>query len=626
MQGIVQKQVMPWRLFPKPTCNGSCSFPSEILIVILMDKRFQEQADKYVGARVRYAFLALAGALGFLQAWASRMDLISDTVSYLDIGDDIWRGHWSTAINGLWGPLYSAILGVAVGIVRPSPYWEYPLVHLVSFVIFLFALWGFDFLLRELTLFRREIKSADECSIPEWVWQATGYTIFLWTSLQVIEVSETNPDMLVAAFFYFACGFLVKIRRSAAGWREFLGFGLVLGFGYLTKSIMFPVSVLCLAAAAIMSRQQRWRLAGACAMFAIIAMPFVIGLSAERGRLTFGESGRYNYAVHVNHVPRTHWQGDVDYGRPMHGSRQICERPATFEFATPLPGTYPAWTDPSYWYEGIHSRVNWHRTMSISFRLLREELVFFFELHGSLIATLFLLLWVGGRKWGILDDLAAFWFLLLPAVGALSLYAMIHIEPRYLAPFIAAVVLCLFFSVHLPKSPLSGRLVAGAAIFVFAMFICPVESNSLHVREFVRDVLGRSHPDPNSYQAMAEEMHRLGLRPGDRVASLEYSLYGMSTWARLARVQIVAEVYYWPTLEESAGNDFWSAGDAAQQKVIEALRKTGARVIVSNAATGPSETAGWQRVGKTQYFAYWLSSQPSASSAIGATTARVAVN
>jgi hypothetical protein len=139
------------------------------------------------------------------------------------------------------------------------------------------------------------------------------------------------------------------------------------------------------------------------------------------------------------------------------------------------------------------------------------------------------------------------------------------------------------------------------------MFIVPVESTSLHVKEFLRDVTGRSKPDPNSYQAVATAMQRLGLKPGDRIASLEYSLYGMSTWARLARARIVAEVYYAPGLAECASNDFWTSDAAAQEKVIQAVEKTGARVIVSHAAPAPPVAAGWGRVGNTDYYAYWLS-------------------
>jgi hypothetical protein len=573
-----------------------------------MEKVFQRLAGQSAETRTRRFFLALAVVLGFLQAWASRMDLVNDTVSYLDMGDGIWHGHWAMAINGLWGPLYAAILGVAVGVGPPSRYWEYPLVHLVVFSIFLFALWSFDFFLRRLISLRRENESSEEFSVPAWVWLTIGYTLFLWSSLRLIEVSETNPDMLVAAFFFCACGLLVRIRRSAAGSATYLSLGLVLGLGYLTKSIMFPVSLLCLAAAFVLGRRQprqTWRFAGGVAVFLALAVPFIVALSLQKGRITFGESGHYNYAIHVEHVPRTHWQGETPgSGKPVHPSRQIVDRPATFEFGTPLEGTYPAWTDPSYWYDGVQTPFHLRSAIATEARLLRIETLFFFELHGALLATLFVMFYVGRVK---LRDFSSYWFLLLPAAGALVMYAAIHIEPRYLAPFLVVFLLSLFVSVHLPSSLESLRLSSAVAIFLFLMFIVPVESSSLHVKEFLRDVTGRSKPDPNSYQAVATAMQRLGLKPGDRIASLEYSLYGMSTWARLARARIVAEVYYAPGLAESASNNFWTSDAAAQEKVIQAVEKTGARVIVSHVAPAPPPAAGWSRVGNSDYYAYWLS-------------------
>ena len=584
----------------------------------MLDKLAGQSAEE----RTRRFFLALAVSLGFLQAWASRMDLVSDTVSYLDIGDGLWRGHWSMLVNGIWGPFFAAILGVVVGLFRPSPYWEFPLVHLVMFAIFLFALWGFDFFLRELISLRRQNESDHEFSLPAWVWLTIGYTLFLWSSLQLIQVSETNPDMLVAAFFYLACGLLVRIRRNAAGRLTYLSLGLVLGLGYLTKSIMFPVSLICLAVAFAIGQRdarQRLRFLGAVAVFLAVTMPFVAALSIQKGRFTFGESGRYNYAVHVDHVPRTHWQGETTgSGNPLHGSRQIFDRPATFEFGTPVEGTYPAWTDPSYWYDGVQTHFNLHRLLVTEARLLHVETLFFFELHGALIATLFVMFYVGTRPKSTQHDFSAYWFLLLPAVITLCLYASIHIEPRYLAPFIVVLLLGLFFSVHLPAAPESRRLSSAVAIFLFLMFVCPVESSSLHVKEFVRDLTGRSAPDQSSYQAMTSEMSRMGLRPGDRIASLEYSLWGMSTWARLSRVKIVAEVYYWPSLSESTGNDFWKADSATQARVIQAIEKTGARVIVSQAAPIPTDASGWRRVGNTDYYAYWFN--PSTQSSTGRDT------
>lgn len=573
-----------------------------------MNNMLNQLAGETAEARTRRFFVALAVLLGFLQAWASRMDLVNDTVSYLDMGDGMWHGHWSMLVNGIWGPLFAAILGVVVGLVRSSAYWEFPLVHLVMFAIFLFALWSFDFFLRELISLRQQSELDGEFSVPAWVWLTIGYTLFLWSSLQLIQVSETNPDMLVAAFFYLACALLVRMRRSLAGWPTYLSFGLVLGLGFLTKSIMFPVSLLCLAAAFAVKRREVWRFVGAVAVFLAVAGPFIAALSIEKGRVTFGESGRYNYVVHVDHVPRTHWQGETPgSGKPLHPSRQIFDRPATFEFATPVGGTYPVWTDPSYWYDGVRAQSNLRRALATEVRLLDIETGYFFELHGAFLATLFVLFYVGMRRKSLLVDLLANWFLLLPAFSTLCMYALIHQEPRYLGPFLVVFLLSLFFSVHLPPSPISGRVASAAAVFLFLMLVCPFESpSSLHVKEFVRDVTGRSAPDPNSYQAMASEMSRLGLRPGDRVASLQYALWHTSTWARLSRVTIVAEVFYWPTVPESSDNDFWKADPETQEKVIQAIEKTGARVIVSQTPPTPGAMPGWARVGATDYYAYWL--------------------
>jgi hypothetical protein len=144
-----------------------------------MNKINSGRADWNPDQYARKFLVLIAVVLGFLQAWASRMDLVNDTVSYLDMGDGIWHGHWAMAVNGLWGPLYAAILGLGIRIVRPSAYWEFPLVHLLVFLIFLFALWSFDFFLQQLILLRQESLTEGEFSIPAWVWLTIGYTIFL---------------------------------------------------------------------------------------------------------------------------------------------------------------------------------------------------------------------------------------------------------------------------------------------------------------------------------------------------------------------------------------------------------------------------------------------------------------
>ncbi len=531
----------------------------------------------------------------------------------------MWHRHWSSAVNGLWSPLYSAILGTANGLLRPSLHWEYPLVHLVLFIIFLLALWCYDALLQQLIQLRQETESSEEMSIPVWVWWGMGYTLFLWSSLRLIKVSETNPDMLVAAFFYLACGMLVKIRRGTAARSVYLVLGLALALGYLTKSIMFPVSLCCLAAAFVIARTQRRRAWITVAVFLALSGPYITALSFAKGRITFGDSGRYNYAVYVNDLPQFHWQGREseggDNGQPLHPTRRIVLHPATFEFSSPVAGTYPFWTDPTYWYEGVRPRFSLGSAVRNELNLLGIELLLLTDLHGSIMASVFILLYTSGRKWSVLSDLAAYWFLIIPCLAILMMYALIHVEPRYLGPFFAVMLLSIFFAVRLPASYESRLLYSAVAVLMLAMFFFPLASPSLNVRGFVRDVLGHSQMDPNSPEEVAKAMYGLGLRPGDHIASLQRSDFGMSTWACLARVQIVAEVLYWPNywpvspelhFQSNIDNDFWRMDSATQERVIQALAGTGATFIVSQLAPPVPDVPGWRRVGNTQYFAYQL--------------------
>src|SRR5688572_2669662 len=112
--------------------------------------------------RVERLCWLVAAALGFLQAWGRRHNsndglayMGADGISYLDIGDAYWRGDWQAAVNAMWSPFYSWLTGLALGVVRPSPYWEFTVVQLLNFALYLCALASFAFFLRELERFRR---------------------------------------------------------------------------------------------------------------------------------------------------------------------------------------------------------------------------------------------------------------------------------------------------------------------------------------------------------------------------------------------------------------------------------------------------------------------------------------
>jgi len=90
------------------------------------------------------------------------------------------------------------------------------------------------------------------------------------------------------------------------------------------------------------------------AIFAAIVGLYIWALSEAKGRFTWGDSAWLNVAIHVNGVPYVNWQGGPESsGQPIHPTRQLSMRPPIFEFATPIPGTYPPWYDPAYWNEGV---------------------------------------------------------------------------------------------------------------------------------------------------------------------------------------------------------------------------------------------------------------------------------
>ena len=92
----------------------------------------------------------LAIALGAVHTWADRFSMNADGISYIDMGIAYWRGDWTMAINGYWSPLYAWLVGLALLLLAPTPYWEFPAVHLVNFVVYLCAFGCFHFFLTEL--------------------------------------------------------------------------------------------------------------------------------------------------------------------------------------------------------------------------------------------------------------------------------------------------------------------------------------------------------------------------------------------------------------------------------------------------------------------------------------------
>ncbi len=562
--------------------------------------------------RIRLVFWVLGATLGFSQAWTSRLDADDNTVTYLDIGNYFFHGHHSAIINGFWSPLYSFLFGLAIRVFKPSLYWEYPVVHLVLFAIFLFTMACFDYFLAQSMRLRADVDLEERTSLtPDWVWITIGYTLFLWAALKWPGVNILTTDLLAGGFLYLSCAFLVKIRSRRANWKVFVGLGLALGLTYLTKFFLLPICVLILLIAWLLARQNARYLMISTILFILITAPFITALSVQKARFTYGEASTYDYAVSVNRIPRYHWQGDTK--TPLaHPTRQIFVAPAAFEFKEPFKGTFPPQYDITYWYEGIKPRVQFAQELKVLVSNLRLEFgTLNFALDGILLSALFLALYETGRGWQIIADVLRYWFLIVPCVATAILFALVFYIPQYLAASFVVLLLCLFLSAVITRP--GSRLLPGVAVLCLAVFVALVALPSmLHAFNIHAFRAGRT--DMPSYEQVAKKALEMGLKPGDQVASLNDSNFGTSEWAHLAHIQIIAEVPFIYGLPEGDPynfwnkheNNFWNADLQTQERVLQKLSETGARAVISQDAPSGPGAGRWLAMGNTGYYLYWL--------------------
>jgi hypothetical protein len=565
--------------------------------------------DDPVKARLRLFFWCLAIVLGALHVWAFRNDLNPDGISYIEMAENAMQSGWHALVNGYWGPLYPALLSLGFRILHPSMYWEFTVVHLVNFVVYLADLSCFEIFLKELLAARRtEIKTEDDLRlVPEkifWIW---GYLLFIWSNQFWLRPEQVNPDIIVAGLVYLATALLLRIYRGRGSWLAFAGLGAVLGAAYLAKTAMFLLSILFFACAFFLFGMARGsysralaRSALALAVFAVIASPLIMAISKEKHRVTIGDSGKINYAMHVDGAPfLTHWQGEpAGTGIPAHPTRKVSVDPPIYEFAQPVAGSYPPWYDPSYWYEGISPHFSLRGQLWV---LFKGANIYFklFSRSGALyvvfLALILLMRKTGKWKWGE----KRIWLVWLPSLGALGMYALVVAKQRYVSGFALVLVFWMLSSARI--SVTADEVFRKRAIL--AMILAPALAMlwplTLNLRDIIRNpdagVAGAFGRSPYDQQMVADGLRDMGIPPGTQVASIGSGLEAY--WAHLAQVRIIAEI-------PEKGASFLAVDPLRRRAVLNKFLKLGAKAVVTKNAEVAHSTEGWQQVGQTQYYVW----------------------
>ena len=557
-------------------------------------------------SRIKVGAWTICIGFALLQLWSGRNYTDPDGISYLDMSDALLKHNWHMLVNPYWSPLYPFLIGIARGLIHPSAYWELPVVHLVNFAIFLVALAAFEFFLVQALPPNTPIDELQDREpmflLPPSLWTLLGYSLFAWSALVLAKgIRGVFPDLLVAAFIYLDAGLLLRIRAGAKQLPKFLLLGLSLGLGYYAKAAMFPIAFVLMAVAFFMVGEWRKAVRYSLVMalvFGAVAAPLVMVTSKTAGHPTFGDSGSNNYARLVAGEKTFPFYSTTPPPYLIHPLNRIHHDPNVFEFGHPFIATYPLWYDVSYWDAGFKTRFN----LTDQLRVIVQSAKRFFGILIKPMAgpiTCYLILLILSRSLsGCMRRTLRGWPLIVPGVVGICMYSLVLLEPRYIAAFAVLIWIGLLSGIRIPKNHDSLRF-AQITMLAFAGWLTVMVAG-LSVYYLARPLpILQGHG--GRYYQVAEILNADGLLPGQAVAVVGPAFDGM-TWARLARLRIVAQI------PPEDVDDFWRVSDPrVETEIYSALASAGVMAVVSQKAPSFGRLADWQKIGDTQYYVHFLS-------------------
>ncbi len=533
-------------------------------------------------------------AVAAIEIWPVQHRINPDGLSYLDIAVQASKGDLAALVNLYWSPAYPALAGALLFLLRPLPAWEVPVLQLVNFFIFILALGAFTLFYRSWSTLNPEIGQAS--STAKGLFTLFVFATFLRTTTSSMAVYGTTPDMLVATVIFLVAAMGCRISHPGAGWKHFVGLGVLLGAGMYVKAALFP---LCLAFIGLLlislwrtseiPRRKQLAFVGASAAICFaVAAPIIIALSVQKGGLTTGETGKLNYMWYVDQFQPDHfgWTGGTapEYGTPLHPPRVLIENPRVLEFATPVGGTFPLWYSPAYWYAGAKTVFNLHKqiaTLVESFLEFRRIAIRDLGYVAGAVLLLVFSMWRGRSE---RPSRLSFWLLAWPLV-AFAMYSLVYVESRYVAPFLLLLYLEIFRALVFR---VQGRV--AIAVCAIALVVADYAPARFLEASVVTAVEQFRHPVEDEYLVTADILKRLGLQPGDRLAVAGSGF--RSYYAQYDGLRVVA-LFMNP-------DEYWQMNPAGAKSVEDRLASIGVKAIVAISRPASQHESGWIEAGSAE--------------------------
>lgn len=536
---------------------------------------------------IRACFWLVGLGFGSITAYTGRYFQNNDAVVYIEMGEAIWTGRWWDAVNFTFSPVYSVLVKLFQYVVSTSPDNEIIMLKMLNVLVLMVCMACFEFFMASLKHSWQAMKSSQD-NLLDWEYIAlVGYAVFLVSSLVSVRTRLINPDMLVMAICFVCFSTILSINRGDENYSRFVFLGIAIAIGYLTKAFFFlyAPALIFFAAFSCKSWRRAWkRSAVTLGVALIISGPLLVGLSIKKGSFSYGEGGRHVYAILFG-----------SKGEPTNPGLVLNELPRTVEYEYGNTVTRPLTYDVSYWSIGIQPELK----IDELFKLFLKNLLDVFDQSPWFLLVIIWFIYniaTGSLKIGPIAPLSPQLALIGLGILGVALFALVSMEPRYVAPFMCCFTAGISLSIRSgAKTGQKGRA-QNVSSWVLTIILLGVLTDSVLDQSQRGLVSISSKPSyKESYEenfAVRKFLNEYNIYPPDKVAVIGSP---PSHWARMTGLRITGEILF--------EDEFMRADDSVRRRAIDSLRSSGYKAIVGIGNRYDSlKNEGWIRVPDTQNF------------------------
>ena len=486
--------------------------------------------------RVRVFFWILALVLAGVNAYTSRFFINDDAIVYVEIGEAIKQFHWHDVVNFTFSPLYGALIAIFHSILQLNALNEMIWLKLLNYIVFVWALCALEVLLRFLKHEYLALVNAGYNPLPWPSIQALLYSTFLATALVSVRVRLINPDMLVFCIVLLCFSVIMSIRENPDRFYKFAILGSLAGLGYLSKAFLFIFSpvFLIMAAISVGSLKKCVPRIALATIFLILTMgPLIEALSLKKGSFTYGEGGRHVYSILIG-----------GHGTPVAPGKILDAKNKVMVYEYGGVCTRPFSFDVCYWTIGIDPTYDNVAHLKLFLKNL-SEIVSQSRWLSAIIAWAIFQISLGSYRIGSFRPISLSIMFVVAAICGIFLFALISMEPRYVAPFLFLGSVGLIMGMGRGKNQKVLLRLGVSDLGVLALVIFLIGSVLLStIDQAVRGLCSKN--GKISYRQSFEDqisvsdfLSKNGLSRGDHVAVLGNSPI---QWARMAKLRVTAEI------------------------------------------------------------------------------------